>query len=94
MILFLFQYDTVAVVLPPRRPEPSVEEKPASIFATKGIKPSVPPLTSTSSLSTSRTAVDDSNDIYKTHPIFAATIEPIANKFMTLKELIEVKRSS
>jgi len=56
------------------------------------MKPIIAPPISTSSLSTSRTGVDDKDDIYKTHPIFVAIIEPIANKFMTLKELVEVKR--
>jgi hypothetical protein len=80
----------VAVFLPPRKPEPPVEEKPASLFGAKGVKPLIPPPPPASSLSTSRAGVDDGDDIYKTNPIFAAVIEPIANKFMTLKELIEV----
>jgi hypothetical protein len=86
-----FQYDKVAVFLPPRKPEPVVEEKPTSLFGMKGVKPIVPPPTATSSLSTGRPGVDDADDIYKTHPAFVAIVEPIANKFMTLKELIEVK---
>ena len=81
----------MAVFLPPRKSEAPVEEKPASLFAAKSAKPAVPPAAPPSSLSTARTGVDDGDDIYKTHPVFAATIEPIANKFMTLKELIEVK---
>ncbi len=87
----LFQYDKVAVFLPPRKPEVPVEEKPVSLFAGKGLKPIVPPPTSISSLAANRTGIDDSDDIYKTHPMFAAIIEPIANKFMRVQELIEVK---
>jgi hypothetical protein len=81
----------VAVFLPPRKPEPHIDEKPASLFGAKGVKPVVVPPPA-SSLSTGRTGVDDGDDIYKTNPVFAAIIEPIANQFMTLKELIEVKK--
>lgn len=69
--------------LPPRRPEAPVEEKPTSIFAARTAKPA-------SSLSTARTAADEGDDVYKTHPIFTSIVEPFANKFMSLKELIEV----
>ncbi|CAF1014982.1 unnamed protein product [Rotaria sp. Silwood1] len=85
-------YDKVAVFLPPRKPDVQVEEKSTSLFGTKGIKPSILQPTSTSSLSTSRPGVDDGDDIYKTNPTFVAIIEPIANKFMPLKELIEKLR--
>jgi hypothetical protein len=85
----------VAVFLPPRKVEAPIEEKSTSLFGAKGFKPMVaappPPPVATSSLSTGRTGIDDANDIYKTHPAFVAIIEPIANKFMTIKELIEVK---
>ncbi len=78
--IFLFQYDKVAVYLPPRKLEASADEKPTSLFATKTVKPSAPQ------------PVDPGDHIYKTYPVFASVIEPIANKFMTLKELIEVNK--
>ena len=90
----IFQHDKVAVYLPPRKPEPVVEEKPTSLFGAKGVKPIVPPApVAPPTVSTNRPAADEPDDIYKTHPAFVAIIEPIANKFMTLKELIEVKKT-
>ncbi|UJR33006.1 hypothetical protein I4U23_020466 [Adineta vaga] len=73
-------FNKVAVFLPPRKVE-VIEEKPASIFAPKSTKPTAPP------------PVEEGDHIYKTYPAFAAIIEPIANKFMPLKELIEKLRS-
>ncbi|CAF1168831.1 unnamed protein product [Rotaria magnacalcarata] len=83
-----YKYDKVAVYLPPRKVELPVEDKPVSLFAAKAAKPNVLQVASTSSLSTSRPAADDGDDIYKTNPVFVSIVEPIANKFMPLKELI------
>ncbi|CAF1308406.1 unnamed protein product [Adineta steineri] len=74
-------YDKVAVFLPPRKPDVPVDEKPTSLFAAKNAKPTAPP------------PVEEGEHIYKTYPAFAAIIEPIANQFMTLKELIAKLRS-
>ena len=75
--------------LPARKPELPVDEKPISYLATKGAK-GAGPAPATAALAKNRAAADESPDIYKTHPIFAATVEPIANRFMTVRELIEV----
>ena len=81
----------MAIFLPARKPEVPVDDKAAtSLFANRMLKPGGTTVQSTSSLSTSRTGADDVTDIYKTHPAFVAIIEPIANQFMTIKELIEV----
>lgn len=85
----------MAIFLPPRKPELPGDDKTktgagSSPFANPLLKPAAPAVQSTSSLSTSRTGADDSKDIYKTHPAFVAIIEPMANRFMTIKELIEV----
>ena len=70
--------------LPPRKPEAPVEEKPTTLFAIRALK-------AASALSNTRPSADEGDDIYKTHPVFASIVEPFANKFMNLKELIEVK---
>ena len=75
--------------LPARKPEVPIDEKPISFLATKGAKGGVPapaPVTMTKI----RAPADEIPDIYKTHPVFAATVEPIANQFMPVRELIEV----
>jgi hypothetical protein len=79
----------VAIFLPPRKQELPVDDKSTSMFTNKAGKAVAP---SASVLSTSRPVMDDSADIYKTHPTFVAIVEPLANKFMSVKELIEVKR--
>lgn len=60
-----------------------VDEKPTSMFAGRPAKPA-------SSLSTARPTADEGDDVYKTHPVFTSIVEPFANKFMSLQELIEV----
>lgn len=87
-LISLSQDDRVAIFLPARKVETVVEEKPTSIFANKSQKPAPPQ--STSSMSTSRLS-EEGADIYKKNPTFAAIIEPIANRFMTVQQLIQVK---
>lgn len=60
-----------------------MEEKPTTLFAIRAQK-------AASALSNSRPIVDEGEDVYKTHPVFTSIVEPFANQFMTLKELIEV----
>ena len=86
----------MAVFLPARKPEIPGDEKTKTAAGTSPFanpllsKPTGASVQSTSALSTSRTGVDDGGDIYKTHPAFVAIIEPLANRLMTIKELIEV----
>lgn len=66
--------------LPPRKVE-VVDEKPASIFAAKPAKPAAPQ------------PVEEGEHLYKAFPALVAIIEPIANQFMPLPELIDVRRA-